>query len=488
MYAKALNGEKYARVKKLQYVTVPFKNSPGGLFDPEIFGITEDEKAIQEAAFDLGKYYVVPMFLAAAKVAWRALYELCTTSQTFKIVNGDLEKCDVDDPEGGNGVTFLYQNFDKIDTSKLAVDLEEQGVLSNKLMKNRMAKIQRDELFTKTQYIMPLAYRSEDDADESVIITNEINQLLESLITAVNIRKMPAGEVLDKNNLDAMIQLKLMDIYDFVVGKFAGSHGDGKKAILSRVVNNSGRLVLVPNEYRSKKIGGGRISLNRAGIPIREVLKFYIDFIIRGSRMFIENLYTVGAFKELDRIYVDTFDFEFINTRIEMFDKSPASRLEPVMIPYPNKDPEPVMLDFELEDGTVINKELTWLEFFYIVCIDYARIEDNKWVLMTRYPTLNEKNSKTSQIHVLSILQYDLTKTVTILGKTYNEFFPYVDDIVRNMGIDRSFENGLRLDATVTKGFDGDHDKLSTLSRKRGSECRFMLEVANASHAILMVA
>lgn len=458
MYIKLLNGEKYARVKKLAHVTVPFKNSPGGLFDPEIFGVTEDEKAIQEAAFDLGKFYIAPMFLSAAKVSWGALYQCATSPQTFKIVDGVLEKCDPSDPEAGNGVGWLYENYNKLDTSKLLVDIESQGVLSNKLAKNRMAKISRDEMFTRTQYIMPLAYRSEDDADESVIITNEVNQLLESLMTAVNIRKMPAGEVLDKNNLDSMIQIKLMNIYEFVVGKFAGSHGDGKKAILSRVVTNSGRLVLVPNEYRSKKIGGGRVSLNRAGVPIREVLKFYIDFIIRGSRMFIENLFTIGAFKELDRIYIDSFDFEFINTRIEMFDKSPASRLEPVMIPYQDREEEPVTLDFELEDGTIVNKPLTWIEFFYIVCVDYAKIEDNKWILKTRYPTLTSKNSKTSRVHVLTLLQYDMTKTVTVMGRKYEEFYPWVDDDVREIGIDRIFENGLRLDATVTKGFDGDHD------------------------------
>ena len=458
MYIKTMNGEKYARVKNLPYVTVPYKNSPGGLFDPEIFGVTDDEKMMNEAMFDLGKPYVKGMFMRAAKSIWRDMYLLCCTSQGYKIVGGDLVKCDEDDPEVGHGVDFLYNNFDKIDFSRLKVDLAGPGLLANKLAKNRLSKVTKEEMFTRSVYIMPLAYRDEGGNEERVIITNETNQLIESLMTAVNIRRSPSGEILSKDNLDAMIQVKILDIYNFVVDKFGGSHGDAKKAVMSRVVDNSGRLVLVPNEYRSKKIGGEKISLNRAGIPIKEVLKFYIDFVIRGTRMFIENLFTLGAFKELDKVYLDTFGYEFINERIEMFDKSPRSRLDHVMIPYQDREPEPIMLDFELEDGTLINKPLTWLELFYIVCIDYARTEE-KWMFMTRYPTLTEKNSKASQVHTLTLLQYDLTRTVTVLGRTYEDFFPFVTDEIVAKGVDRIFENGLRLDVPVTKRFDGDHDK-----------------------------
>lgn len=451
------NVEKYCKDKDIPELVSPFKGFPGGIDDPNIFGVTEYEKSTKAAYINLGNYYLKGAYCSAFKTAYRNIY-LCATTPDFYCKldeNNDLVKCEPTDEGAGTGPSFLYTIYDKINKNKLS-DIDT-GNFANIELKKTLARVTRDQVFTRAQYVLPIGFREEE---ENGIISVEENKIISSLMSMVQMRLSGGKNVLvDIKGIDTLIQKKLEEIYvTYWVEKMGSSHGDLQKVALSKVVDNSGRSVIVPLVYKSKYIGKEAISINKTGYPIEHVMNYFIEFTLYGSRRFMEFLYDMGAFKEAPKTILRYYDNEKMEKIINMFYKDSYTKLSPVMIPeYDDKEPEPIMLNFTKENGEVINKPLYWIEFFYIVLKSFADI-DNKHTFNTRYPTTSEKSSKVQRIHILTLNQYDLTTTATVLGITYEDFFPLITDEIADRYNDKIFEVGCRISPAVTQPMDGDYD------------------------------
>jgi hypothetical protein len=456
------NKKKFIDYKNLPEVISPYKNVPGGLLDPNIFGVTDIERDENMGYVDLGGKYIHGIYLSGFKRGWKLLYQCATTNDTFCKIdeNKILVKAESTDPDAGNGINWIYENWDRIDKSKLT-DIDT-GRLANIRMRKSLGKLSRDKLFTSYQIILPLGYREEEPEG---IIADEINKLLSSLIAMANMKKNGNNDLIDKDSLSISIQLKLMSIWEtYFVDKFGSSHGDIQKSVLSRVVNNSGRSVIVPPEYRSKYIGKEAIGLNTSGYPIEHVMNYFSEFTIFGSLKLMEYLYDLGLFKEMPRAFLRYYDSEKIKDIMKMFYKDTFTRVSPVMIPaYDDKPAEPLKINIKVQTSEnnfeMVEKELSWLEFFYIALKEFAYIDD-KHTSNTRFPTTSEKSSKVQRIHLLTLNQYDLTKTVDVLGFHYDDFYPYVDENIKAQYNKKIFEVGCKISPMVSVSMDGDFDSI----------------------------
>ena len=86
--------------------------APGGLFDPDIFGRTTEEKRALTGYVRLNKMYIEPIvYEAFFKRKYRAVDDIILGRKKFVIKNGELIE---DEDNGGTGLEWFYDNFDKI--------------------------------------------------------------------------------------------------------------------------------------------------------------------------------------------------------------------------------------------------------------------------------------------------------------------------------------------------------------------------------------
>ncbi|MGL5719095.1 MAG: hypothetical protein ACRCX2_39205, partial [Paraclostridium sp.] len=309
MYLKTLDTKKYRTIKNLQPVVSPFKESTGGLFDPDIFGVSMDQHKDNQAYIELGRPYIHPLFYNASRMVWRDLIKIVEGSAWFTIDSkGDLIPAKMGDPGAGTGITWFYDNFDKIKTKKLQVGEEDSIRLGSKIMRLGMGKVDRQHFFIHDVIVVPVAYRDEDGED-SLILTDELNSFYSDIIKLVQVRRDSSGVLLgNPDRLDYIIQTKLNGIYDYLTGGVLGDGDEIKKVLQSRVVDHSCRLILIPGEHVSNEIGNSEVDMNTGGIPLSRVVSMYPDFVVVGIKKFLVNLWNIGKFgdvplEDLDSVY-----------------------------------------------------------------------------------------------------------------------------------------------------------------------------------------
>ena len=111
MQTRLLNVDKMIRNKHIQEVVNTNIGGPGSLFDPNIFGIG-DSTASTFGFIRLNGPVVHPLLYAISSRVWRELPLIISGNKKFTIDDtGDLIP---DEENGGTGLKWLYDNFDKI--------------------------------------------------------------------------------------------------------------------------------------------------------------------------------------------------------------------------------------------------------------------------------------------------------------------------------------------------------------------------------------
>ena len=98
-------------------------------------------------------------------------------------------------------------------------------------------------------------------------------------------------------------------------------------------------------------------------------------------------------------------------------------------------------------------KELSWIEFFYIVLETYVDVYRKRTVKVTRFPTDSTLSTQYLKPVPLSLYPTYLKKC-KVFGVEYKDY-PYVNDFIKNNYDQRLFETATRIAAGTVIGFNG---------------------------------
>lgn len=458
MYQIPLRCERYIALQRTPIVKSSDKNSPIGIFSPNIFGVTENERIRKFAFINLNCYVMRPWLLDIMKRIDSKIYNCCISSANNYVIEKGVIRVatdsDVNSEETpvGYGPEFLYFNWEKIDKKRYVTTT---GKYSNNEMKNILVKLVRDDCFTHYQYVEAIAYR--DEMGDSAILSNDENIIYADIIRFSNIIEMGG---LTKHRLDIIlkIQQKVQELFDYVSNQDVGPHGNFRENILAKAVDDSSRMTILPVIYKSRKLGKSKMGMEGIGVPIQHLVANFRDFVVKYSKDFIENLHDNDYFGYTNRNRVEAFyDKDYLEDKIAKMD-DPYFRVSPFEKVNADGTISNMILDFnvyneETKQMETIQKPLYWIEFFYIVLIRYINVYETKALWVVRYPVDSMLSAQPLKPVTLT-LNHRYTKTVEFLGYEYEDF-PFVTDWIVEHYQEKIFENGSRVSSATAVGFNG---------------------------------
>ncbi|MGL5315685.1 MAG: hypothetical protein ACRC92_20690 [Peptostreptococcaceae bacterium] len=437
------------------------RNSPTGLFSSSIFGVTQDERKRQGATVALNTQVIRPNVLMVLKRVSRELYN-CATSKTNYVVFKDGSIIAEEKYEGeitpemkvGYGPQFVYDYvWDKIDKTKFEM---EEGTYINKSMKSAFKKYRKEDVFTAFQYVPAIAYREEPEED-SAILQNELNVFLSDIVRYSNILLNNTLDI-DNYDLQVIMQKAVEKLYNYLYDRYIGPKGAFRKQFMSRSVVNSVRLTIVPNSFISTVIGDNPYNIETVGVPLHHVVNMYKDFFIKYSRDFLMYLYEKGCFGETDIEMLDIYDTQYWTDLMADL-KVQHTRVKPFMAIQNDGTFKPmeVTMDVDLEGNgsyTSVTKELSNMEFFYIVSTQFIDVTNTKAAMVTRYPTDSALSTQSLKPFTTTLFDRYL-KSVKFFEMDIKGYYPYVDDYIKKYYYRNVFEQSLRVSQSVTVGWNG---------------------------------
>ena len=461
MEAMPMNFELYKARRSLPVIDSADKSSPTGLFSSDIFGVTEQERTTKAALINLGCWVMRPLILNLMRRINRKIVQAAVTRCKVYIRDGHLEIMDdtyqpqSGDITGDSGPDFLYTNWDKLDKKQFIQDI---GRYSNIQMKKTISFLDKQEVFQHYVYVIPIGFREEDQ--DTIMVVDDLNILYADIIRYARLISASGLDGINKGDIAVLLQKAVSDHGDYIIDRFLGPKGVGRKQILSRNIDNSARVVLITNNYESKKIGGSKVKLGSIGMPIFHLTSMFRDTVLKFSTHMIEIMYGEGCFPEgVTSDMLIFYDMEYMTDQIKKF-KDKFQRVQPFPAITADGTFVPAKAKFEVEtsDGhwETIEKELTWLEFFYILLNGLVRISETRYTATTRHPVDSVLSMQYLKPITMTLTDQYL-KHVKVFGFEFDDF-PFVTDWIASNYQEKIFVAGGRCSGPVTTGFNGDHD------------------------------
>jgi len=458
----------------LQEVTNPISFDKGmvptddGLFSNTIFGIGVGERKSTYAYIDLKIHYLNPAVYIALRALNRKFEHVIYGTKRFKLVDGVL----TDDPEGGTGLEWLYDNWSKIKFEKnySTQRSERIDVLTNN---------KRDTIFMSKLMVIPAFYRDvnlQNTSGRTKI--PEINDRYNAIIR--NVKMIEAG-----NNFDFMIyslqgkvQDLILEIYNLGKTKLEKKTGYIRRSLMAKSVDYGLRSTITMVPYHAERSTEQYINTRNTGVPLSYCCSMFTPFMIWWISSYfktrledVKNQFPVIDSKTGKKRYVRLKDpetyytEEYIQKKIDRWIDNPASRFDKIELEvHPDDAKEvgitgPVYLTFvgystststmQREENR-IERPLTWCDLFYMAAED---VTSDKHVVITRYPMLDYLGSMITRIHVMSTRN---TMPMIINGKLYKAY-PIVDTKATG-NLDSLFIDSLKVCPVYLGGLDGDFD------------------------------
>lgn len=495
-----LDTEKFIKLNGLKEVTDPIMfdagNTPsvGGLFSTEIFGTTSTERKENFAYIDLHKKFINPKVYITLTRLNRNFRNVVYGAKKYIIKDGVL----IEDENGGTGIDWLYDNWEKIKFQKN--DSNQRAERVDLLENNK-----KDVIFSSKFIIIPAFYRDVNiQSTDSNPKVPDINGLYSKLIR--NARTLKDATTLDliMNSISGKMQELIVDVYNTLKEKIQGKNGYIRKFLMGKSVDYSSRVVITAAPYNENSVEDQKIDFYHTGVPLSHVCADFAPFIIFWLRNWFKNNIENQA---NSFIYMDDkgekhivklknptsyFNEDYIEKHLAQFVKTPASRFDKIEIPIADADMERLKLKkyptYKFEGmhlgssdiNTIrkseykpnIRRDLTWTDLLYQAAMD---VTEDKHVWVTRYPVLDYQGMYTTRITVLSTRQ---TVPMMIAGKLYTNY-PSIDPNYKG-NLDVVFRDTVNICAVYLAALGGDHDGdqttvKSVFSQEANEECEKIL-------------
>lgn len=476
-----LDYETFVKVNGIKEITNPVMFDKGhiptedGLFSTEIFGVSMNERKGSWGYIDLGVKFIAPKVYISLKRLNRNFESIVYSTKKFSIKNGILVE---DSENGGTGIKWLYDNWEKIKFQKN--DSSSRNERVDLLTKNK-----KDIIFTSKEIVIPAFFRDVNlQSGSGNIKASAINDLYAKIIRNVNMIK-------ESNNMDFIIssltgktQDLLVDVYNELKVKLEKKHGYIRSFLMGKSIDYASRVVITAAPFKAEVASEHEVDFYHAGIPLSHVVSEFYPFILWWvKRWFKSNVENVkGSCPILDnqgkKILVELdepesfYNDDFIERNIDNFVENPYSRFDKIPLKIKEEDMKLHKLKGDMymrlegktpSEITTMNKEsiegydkdvsrhITWTDLLYMAAID---VTEDKHVVITRYPMLDYNGSFPSRVYVISTRE---TMPMMINGKIYYHY-PLINPDVKKEELDSIFRDTITLNQLYLDALGGDHD------------------------------
>lgn len=450
MRVTLLDAERLISVNKLQEVVSQhlFSNKmmydPNGLLSNDIFGISKSDRRSTFAYIDLKKKFIHPhIYTKVLKLLFKNITYIIAGQKRYVIEDGWFKE---DREKGWTGISALYDHWDEIDWSKKKTD--------NKINKELMMKLSKNQIFIDTLIVIPPAYRdvllagTVDSSDH----VSELNDMYQRVIRAVSI--LQEGGLFARTQYGAQykIQSILVEIYTFFMDQIAHKTGLIRRYLLGKSVDYGVRAVISAPTYNHENFEDNMVDVEHTAVPIEICCSAFYPFIEGWLKTFFTrevindpNLFTFydpDTKQEFTGIIKDAdvqFSEKNIRKLINNYCLNPDNRFKAitmeVVAPGNNGKDEThtayMMLkgNILLENNVskILQRPMTVTDVMYLACVDTC---EKRHGMTSRYPVGTDKGIYFSKIRVQST-----TKHIKLIfnGKEY----PYYPDIDLTIPTDR---------------------------------------------------
>ena len=431
-----------------------------GLLSTEIFGNTTKERSRKFGFISLGGYYFQPIIYKNIRRLDRRIDGIC--AGRIKVViqkDGTM----VEDPEKGQtGIEFLYKNWEKIHYKKneSAEHNDRVDVLENH---------KKSEIFTNVWLVCPAMYRdiNMQDIDTRKIGSDTVNGIYSRLIRMTAMLKQDSSFTPVMHNTRHLIQLTLIEIYDYFKGLIEKKNGMVRKSLLGKNVDYGARLVITSPSYNAKSYKETEVDFFHAGVPLANCCSLFTPFILGWVRNFLQRelefvgtKYPIEEKKGLEfRPLKDPMSYyndEAIRKLMETFIYSFSGRFQPIEIPHEDMDKRKCYMkfmgkayEFGGEPAPIFDRWFTLTDLFFLAA---SNVCEDKHVYITRYPMTDTMGTFPTGINVLSTHQ---TMPVELDGKLYKKY-PVLDLSLNPDEIASQFVDTLRFQNVFLKSMGAD--------------------------------
>ncbi len=257
-----------AEIKKEKLLEVKNANLPTGmkydtssLWSEEIFGkVGGRERKNRFGYVDLKGKVFHPQIYDIIKTVSEPTSKIMSRKAKFKIVDGKL----VPDSNGETGLSFLIDNLDKIDLTKIA---KKEKVAEARYLEKNKNKI----LIDKWLIVPPGGLRDIDmsrkDAARAAFSQSEINNFYKGLLYTILQLEIAEGDPELRDSIIEKVQKVLVQISTWVKQNLMkGKSGLFRGSMLKKTMDFSTRIILASSPS---------IKLGEIGMPWHTLLKIY---------------------------------------------------------------------------------------------------------------------------------------------------------------------------------------------------------------------
>ena len=146
------------------------------------------------------------------------------------------------------------------------------------------------------------------------------------------------------------------------------------------------------------------------------------------------------------------YNDSYIKKHIDQFIKDPSSRYDRIEVPTADNEKHYLIFkgrydNVNAEKSGLVNRYLTWTDLLYIAACE---ITENKHVMVTRYPILDNFGIFFARIRVASTLK---TAAMEINGRIY-KWYPVIDLNMSKHEVSNNFIDTTRFSNSYLKGLD----------------------------------
>ena len=456
--------DEFVELNHLKEVSSPVLFQRGGIPDPDglvsndIFGVNIKDRKETFAYINLNANFFHPHAYKILKRLYRNIEDIVGGSELYSISkDGELTK----DPNGETGMDFLYNNWEKIQWERTNGQRNERIDL--------VTKIPKDEVFIRKQIVIPAFYRDVSSDEKGGGSTVEINTLYTKLIRMCTLIRDESLFDFSFNSTMLSIQNTLVDIYDYFKGKLSKKNGLIRKFLLGKNVDYSVRSVIAAPSFHAEAIEDNIVDYRHCAVPISQICSLFYPFMMAWLRNFFER----NVIKRLTPVSIvdpDTletlatskikspdiqFNDKYYYGLMDKFIRNPDSRYDIITVDLENG--ETVKLRFVgklIVNGVpsgLVKRPMTITDLLYIAACD---VTENKHVMITRYPVLDQYGSFFNRIRVASTTT---TVPMDVNGKVY-KWYPNIDLSTPPENIGVMFIDTTKFSNSYLAGMDGDYD------------------------------
>ena len=466
---------------------IPFERGAvptvNGLFSEVIFGVTQEERRKTWGYINLGTKVFHPYVYEILTSIQQNITDVCRGEKSWKITDShdlvEVKEGDPDYNEDNTGMDWMIKNYPKIVFKKnKSRERNEKIDLLNTL--------KPEEAIISKWLVIPVFYRDIESKDGPLKIP-PINNEYRNLIRFAQSVKFESITMMS-NMAKFNIQQTLKNIRKYYQEIIEKSDGFFKQYVVGKNPDYGVRSVISCPVLTQYDVPSDMpIDMNHTGFPLSEVLQSLFLYVKRWIYNWALNTfessggaipYYSGKTKEISMAKpvdpMSKFTPDYIKKKIDGWIDNYESRCEFVT------------LDFELEDGTIVNKPLrftgipyagdinnenaseiatrplTWTDLLYIAAEECA---SDKYAWVTRYPLVSYLGTFPTKIFVLSTVETTSMKIIVNGEERIYKYYPKIDVTKSTMEVSISFNETVNMANSMLDTIGGDYDG-DTISAK----------------------